>query len=61
MASLAILLVMPSGSIKTWRMTNNVLAAAEIVGIKKIVCGSSLAVYGLYYPSTELAAGLLAG
>jgi len=35
-------------------MTNNILAAAEIVGIKKVICGSSLAVYGLYYPSTEL-------
>jgi len=35
-------------------ITNNVLAAAEAVGIKKIICGSSLAVYGLYYPSTEL-------
>lgn len=35
-------------------MTNNILAAAEIVGVKKIICGSSLAVYGLYYPSTEL-------
>lgn len=35
-------------------MTNNVLAAAEIAGVKKIICGSSLAIYGLYYPSTEL-------
>ncbi|MGZ9156813.1 MAG: NAD-dependent epimerase/dehydratase family protein, partial [Candidatus Binatia bacterium] len=35
-------------------MTNNVVTAAEIVGVKKIICGSSLAVYGLYYPSTEL-------
>ena len=35
-------------------MTNNILAAAEIVGVKKIICGSSLAVYGLYYPSTQL-------
>ncbi len=34
-------------------MTNNVLAAADAVGIKKIICGSSLAVYGLYYPATE--------
>ena len=34
-------------------MTNNVLAAAEAVGIRKIICGSSLAIYGLYYPSTE--------
>ena len=35
-------------------MTNNVLAAAEATGVKKVVCGSSLAIYGLYYPSTEL-------
>lgn len=35
-------------------MTNNVLAAAEIAGVKKIICGSSLAIYGLYYPSAEL-------
>ena len=35
-------------------MTNNVLAAAEIAGAKKIVCGSSLAVYGFYYPSNRL-------
>lgn len=35
-------------------MTNNVLAAAGACGIKRIVCGSSLAVYGLYYPTTEL-------
>ena len=32
-------------------LTNNVLAAAQIAGAKKFVCGSSLAVYGLYYPS----------
>jgi nucleoside-diphosphate-sugar epimerase len=32
-------------------MTNNVLAAAEICGVKQIVCGSSLAVYGFYYPT----------
>jgi nucleoside-diphosphate-sugar epimerase len=31
--------------------TNNVLAAAEICGVRRIVCGSSLAVYGLYYPT----------
>ena len=30
---------------------NNVLAAAEACGIKRVVCGSSLAVYGLYYPT----------
>ena len=35
-------------------MTNNVLAAARVAGVKKIVCGSSLAVYGLYYPVTAL-------
>jgi nucleoside-diphosphate-sugar epimerase len=35
-------------------MTNNVLAAAEAAGVKKIVCGSSLAIYGLYYPVTDL-------
>ena len=32
-------------------MTYNVLATAAAVGIKKIVCGSSLAVYGFYYPT----------
>ena len=35
-------------------MTNNVLAAAHAAGVQKIVCGSSLAIYGLYYPVTEL-------
>jgi nucleoside-diphosphate-sugar epimerase len=35
-------------------MTNNVLAAAQAVGMKKAVCGSSLAVYGFYYPTTPL-------
>lgn len=35
-------------------MTHNVLAAAQAAGVKKIVCGSSLAIYGLYYPVTEL-------
>lgn len=35
-------------------MTNNVLAAAQAAGVKKIVCGSSLAIYGLYYPVTDL-------
>lgn len=35
-------------------MTNNVLAAACVAGVKRIVCGSSLAVYGLYYPVTAL-------
>ena len=31
-------------------MTYNVLAAAASLGIRKLVMGSSLAVYGLYYP-----------
>jgi nucleoside-diphosphate-sugar epimerase len=35
-------------------MTNNVMAAAQFAGAKKFVCGSSLAVYGLYYPITAL-------
>ena len=35
-------------------ITNNVLAAAELAGIKKIICGSSLAIYGLYYPTANL-------
>jgi nucleoside-diphosphate-sugar epimerase len=35
-------------------MTNNVLAAAQAAGMKKAVCGSSLAVYGFYYPTTQL-------
>jgi nucleoside-diphosphate-sugar epimerase len=35
-------------------ITNNVLAAAQERAVKKIVCGSSLAVYGFYYPSTDL-------
>ena len=33
-------------------VTNNVLAAAEACGVRRIVCGSSLAVYGFYYPTT---------
>jgi nucleoside-diphosphate-sugar epimerase len=33
-------------------MTSNVLAASRAAGVKKIVCGSSLAVYGFYYPLT---------
>jgi nucleoside-diphosphate-sugar epimerase len=35
-------------------MTNNVLAAAQAAGVKKLVVGSSLAIYGLYYPVTDL-------
>jgi nucleoside-diphosphate-sugar epimerase len=35
-------------------MTNNVLAVAQSAGLKKVVCGSSLAIYGLYYPVTDL-------
>jgi nucleoside-diphosphate-sugar epimerase len=31
-------------------VANNVLAAAQACGVKRIVSGSSLAVYGLYYP-----------
>ena len=34
-------------------ITNNVLAAAQSCAVKKIVCGSSLAVYGFYYRSTD--------
>ena len=36
-------------------MTHNVLAAAAAVGMKKAVSGSSLAVYGFYYPATPIA------
>ena len=42
-------------------MTNNVLAAAQACAVKKVVCGSSLAVYGFYYPCTELQPDYLAG
>jgi nucleoside-diphosphate-sugar epimerase len=31
-------------------ITYNLLAGAQAAGVKKVVCGSSLAVYGLYYP-----------
>jgi nucleoside-diphosphate-sugar epimerase len=36
-------------------VTNNVLAAAQTCGVNRIVSGSSLAVYGLYYPVGEVA------
>lgn len=36
-------------------MTYNVLATAAAVGVKKVVCGSSLAVYGFYYPAAPAA------
>jgi nucleoside-diphosphate-sugar epimerase len=35
-------------------ITNNVLTAAQLAGARKVVCGSSLAVYGFYYPTTPL-------
>ena len=35
-------------------MTNNVLTAAQSAGVAKVVCGSSLAIYGLYYAATDL-------
>jgi nucleoside-diphosphate-sugar epimerase len=35
-------------------MTNNVLVAVQAAGVKKLVVGSSLAIYGLYYPVTDL-------
>jgi nucleoside-diphosphate-sugar epimerase len=35
-------------------MTNNVLAVAAAAGVKKLAVGSSLAIYGLYYPATAL-------
>jgi nucleoside-diphosphate-sugar epimerase len=48
----------PSGDAERFNqniaMTNNVLAAAEACNIERIVCGSSLAVYGFYYPTIEL-------
>jgi nucleoside-diphosphate-sugar epimerase len=35
-------------------ITYNVLSAAIAAGAKKIVCGSSLAVYGLFYPTAAV-------
>ena len=35
-------------------ITTNVLTAAEAAAVNKIVCGSSLAVYGFYYPRTAV-------
>jgi nucleoside-diphosphate-sugar epimerase len=35
-------------------MTCNVIAAARAAGVRKIVIGSSLTIYGLYYPSRPL-------
>jgi nucleoside-diphosphate-sugar epimerase len=34
-------------------ITYNILAAAQAAGVKRFVCGSSLAVYGLYYTIRE--------
>jgi nucleoside-diphosphate-sugar epimerase len=34
-------------------ITYNVLSAAHASGVRRIVCGSSLAVYGFYYPIRE--------
>ena len=36
-------------------MTYNVLTAAFAAGVKRLVLGSSLAVYGFYYPSRPMA------
>jgi len=40
-------------------MTHNVITAAEAAGVKKLAVGSSLAIYGLYYPVTALQADYL--
>ncbi|HLN86971.1 MAG TPA: NAD(P)-dependent oxidoreductase [Candidatus Limnocylindrales bacterium] len=36
-------------------LTYNFLAASVAAGVRKLICGSSLAVYGLYYPCRPLA------
>jgi nucleoside-diphosphate-sugar epimerase len=36
-------------------LINNVLTAAQACGVRRVVCGSSLAVYGFYYPTRALA------
>jgi len=36
-------------------ITYNILAAAHVAGVKKFVCGSSLAIYGFYYPLRTIA------
>jgi nucleoside-diphosphate-sugar epimerase len=48
----------PAGDAERFRqnvtVTNNVLTMAEACGIRRFVCGSSLAVYGLYYATTAM-------
>lgn len=39
---------------RNFTMTANVIAAARAAGVRKIVIGSSFAIYGLYYPSRPL-------
>ena len=39
----------------------NVIAAAFAAGVKKLVMGSSLTIYGFYYPSAMVGAGVSAG